>query len=132
MRKVQCCECGKHYDYEEDGFCPKCGAFNQPARTARIGPDGSVVRVDGVNESSHAGSFLHEELHEEMRQRRKSGLAGGVQRIPKARETTPTASDRKRSQKGSLGDLIARILGVIIALNVLRALFQMLGGFRLF
>lgn len=32
MRKVQCEECGKRYDFDEDDFCPRCGAFNPPAR----------------------------------------------------------------------------------------------------
>ena len=30
MREVKCYECGKTYDYDDDGFCPRCGAFNQP------------------------------------------------------------------------------------------------------
>lgn len=34
MRMVRCYECGKSYDYDDDGFCPRCGAFNQPAKTA--------------------------------------------------------------------------------------------------
>ena len=34
MRMVRCYECGRSYDYDEDGFCPRCGAFNQPARPA--------------------------------------------------------------------------------------------------
>ena len=32
MRMVRCADCGKSYDYDDDGFCPKCGAFNQPER----------------------------------------------------------------------------------------------------
>lgn len=43
MRKVDCHECGKRYDYDDDGFCPRCGAFNQPAR-----------RVSSVTRSSAA------------------------------------------------------------------------------
>ena len=35
MRMVRCYACGKRYDYDDDGFCPKCGAFNQPARERR-------------------------------------------------------------------------------------------------
>ena len=34
MRMVRCYACGKRYDYDEDGFCPGCGAFNQPERTS--------------------------------------------------------------------------------------------------
>ena len=52
MRRVRCYECGKRYDFDVDDFCPKCGAFNQPDRTSRIGADGSVIRVDGLNEES--------------------------------------------------------------------------------
>ena len=43
MRRVRCYECGKRYDFDVDDFCPKCGAFNQPDRTSRIGADGSVT-----------------------------------------------------------------------------------------
>ena len=74
MRKVHCYACGKGYDYDDDGFCPKCGAFNLPPRTNRIGADGTVIRVDGLNEQGHVNSFLHEELHAEDRKRRKLGL----------------------------------------------------------
>lgn len=30
MRKVTCKDCGKHYDYEVDDFCPRCGSYNPP------------------------------------------------------------------------------------------------------
>ena len=26
MRMVKCYDCGKRYNYDEEGFCPKCGA----------------------------------------------------------------------------------------------------------
>ena len=74
MRKVHCYACGKGYDYDDDGFCPKCGAFNLPPRSRQIGADGAVIRVDGLNERNHANSFLHEELHAEDRKRRKLRL----------------------------------------------------------
>lgn len=67
MRKVRCYECGKTYDYDTDDFCPKCGAFNQPPKSTTIDANGAVIRVDGINERGHAGSFVHEELHEENR-----------------------------------------------------------------
>lgn len=41
MRRVRCHHCGKGYNYDQDEFCPKCGAFNsppkpgQPVQTAR-------------------------------------------------------------------------------------------------
>ena len=78
MRIVKCYDCGRHYNYDDDGFCPKCGAFNQPAPIARVGADGSIVRVDGLNETGHTGSFTHKEYHEEAKERKKSGLDKGV------------------------------------------------------
>ena len=29
MKKISCASCGKRYDCDADGFCPRCGAFNQ-------------------------------------------------------------------------------------------------------
>ena len=81
MRKVKCYECGRQYDFDTDDFCPRCGAFNQPQRSSRIGADGSVVWADGMNESYHRNSFVHAELHEENRERRGTPLAKGVRRI---------------------------------------------------
>lgn len=97
MRKVQCGECGKSYDYDEDGFCPRCGAFNQPSKSIHINADGSVVRVDGLNESNHAGSFVHRELHEENRERRGSGLSKGVRRAPGGTSASTRSSSSQRS-----------------------------------
>ena len=45
MQQVQCYECGRRYDYDEDGFCPRCGAFNQPPRESRISADGTIIRT---------------------------------------------------------------------------------------
>ena len=56
MRRVRCYECGKRYDFDVDDFCPKCGAFNQPDRTSRIGADGEPGGVVGV---AVVGVFLH-------------------------------------------------------------------------
>lgn len=78
MRKVRCYECGKTYDYDTDDFCPKCGAFNQPPKSTTIDANGAVIRVDGINERGHAGSFVHEELHEENRERKRMGLSKGT------------------------------------------------------
>ena len=74
MRIVKCYECGKRYNYDEDGFCPGCGAFNQPKALSRIAADGSVVRVEGINRRNHEGSFVHQEYHEENRERKGSLL----------------------------------------------------------
>ena len=129
MRKVRCYECGKQYDYDEDGFCPACGAFNQPPRTARISPDGAVVRVDGINERNHADSFVHRELHAEDRERRRVGLEKRAQRLQRPAtgrqrgqqfQMAPriTVSRPQKGQKNTMG-IVGGIIFGIIALNIL-------------
>ena len=74
VRKIICYECGKHYNYDVDDFCPRCGAFTQPERVHRIDAWGDVVRVEGINETNHKGSFVHAELHAENRKRKGTRL----------------------------------------------------------
>ena len=75
MSTVTCYECKKKYNYAEDGFCPRCGSFNQPRRGSYIvDANGDIVRTDGINEASHENSFVHKEYHAEERQRRQLGL----------------------------------------------------------
>ena len=28
MPTIRCAACGKHYDYRQEGCCPRCGAYN--------------------------------------------------------------------------------------------------------
>ena len=137
MRIVKCYECGKRYNYDEDGFCPKCGGFNQPKALSRIGADGSVVWVDGINRRNHEGSFVHQELHEENRERRGSPLEQNMRKRPKkavertvqvqtvlrqplaGRDGRPVhhAATKKRQEGGSA--LLWIIAAVIFLLNLL-------------
>ena len=135
MRKVRCYECGKVYDYDTDDFCPKCGAFNQPPKSTAIDANGAVIRVDGINERGHAGSFVHEELHEENRERRRMGRSKGTRRTPSketapktaARQSAATQSQRWREKKQStLGNLIFWIIAGIVGLNILSSLLGFL------
>ena len=129
MQKVRCYECGKQYDYDEDGFCPKCGAFNQPPRSTAIGADGSVVRADGLNERNHKNSFVHEELHEENRQKKTIGLSKGVRRaetkVPQTGNGTTARKSRSSTRKSSLGGVIFWIIFAIFALNILSNIFYL-------
>ena len=120
MRMVKCYDCGRRYDYDEDGFCPKCGGFNQPVSASRIGADGSVVRAEGINERNHAGSFVHKEYHAEERKRRASGLDKGVDRIPKtskisraAKPAAALAKSGKQGKKGAEGAIIAAVIWIL-------------------
>lgn len=115
MQRVKCYECGKVYDYHEDGFCPRCGSFNQPPRAARISADGTVVRVDGLNEAAHEGSFVHQELHAEKRQRRKYGLDKSMRSIQKVvGEKGRMAGFSPKDRKNPLSVLGWIILAIIV------------------
>ena len=127
MRKVNCYDCGKRYDYDDDGFCPNCGAFNLPPKTSRIGADGDVVRLDGLNERNHANSFVHDELHEENRERRKQNLDRPAVKKPSAewqdvgRMISTTARGKKKAPS-----IVWIILIFVIFVNFLLPLFGMM------
>ena len=95
MRRVKCEDCGKVYDFDTDDFCPRCGAFAFP-KGDRIGADGTVIRVEGISESNHKGSFLHEEYHAENRHRKATGLDRGADRS-RSLHWAPTPSAGKRA-----------------------------------
>ena len=94
MRRVKCEDCGKVYDFDTDDFCPRCGAFAFP-KGDRIGADGTVIRVEGISESNHKGSFLHEEYHSENRHRKAAGLDRGADRS-RGLHWAPTPSAAKK------------------------------------
>jgi len=69
MTVLHCEDCGKRYTYEIDDFCPRCGAYNHPRKSS-----GATLRVDGLLETNHVGSFSHKEVHREKIQRRALNL----------------------------------------------------------
>lgn len=122
MQKVRCYECGKTYDYAEDAFCPRCGAFNQAPRCTRIGADGAVIR-DGLRESGHEGSFLHQEYHQEEKVRRRAGLEK-TKKTPRAAASSSalprTARQRKKSKERSGLDMGAVLRWIVIIFVLLQ------------
>ena len=126
MRKIRCYECGRRYDFDVDDFCPKCGAFNQPGKSVRIGADGAVVRSDGLNEKNHAGSFVHQEFHAENRVRKAVGLSKGIKRGAKAPQPLPKRQENcQKKQKSSAQYIIWIIIGIIVV-NMLSSLIGLL------
>lgn len=133
MRRVRCYDCGKIYDFDVDDFCPRCGAFNQPRNSSAIDARGAVVRVDGISERGHAGSFVHEEFHEENRERKRMGLSKSVRRTAKpgastapamrnfAPPTRSSASGRTSAGKSTKNPaaIIVKVIAAIIIFNVL-------------
>lgn len=130
MSRIRCHDCGKFYHVQEDAFCPHCGAFNQPARTSRINSDGVVVRVDGINEAGHEGSFTHREFHKEERQRRRTGLDKNVQRpLSGIRPSAPGGRgnfSRQKKEKAANSELAKVIVWVVVALMILNVLSRIL------
>ena len=129
MRKVRCHECGKVYNFDAEDFCPRCGAFTQPPKSTAIDADGSVIRVEGINEKNHAGSFVHEELHEENRERRRTGLSKGVRRTspvqPRPAPARPAARTGGSGKgKASPVNWVFLLIGIIIALRILGSVLQ--------
>ena len=56
MRRITCCECGKHYDYDQDEFCPKCGAYNSVSGHGTVADH---ARPKGTNSSIPSSGQLH-------------------------------------------------------------------------
>ena len=92
-----------------------------------------MIRVDGINERGHAGSFVHEELHEENRERKRMGLSKGTRRTAAA-ASQPSAQRPVFRQSGrqdgkvqpAVGKLIFWIFAAIIGLNILSSLVGLL------
>lgn len=131
MEKIRCYECGKLYDWREDPFCPKCGAFN---RQEGGGASGNMaVRRDGLNEADHKGSFLHRELHTEDSQRRRLGLEWTGRKVaPKAqRRAAPQVVMEagrlwnKPKKQVNPAKVVGWIVLLIILWNVFGSLFYM-------
>jgi uncharacterized Zn finger protein (UPF0148 family) len=131
---IRCDDCGRRYDYDEDAFCPNCGAFNQPPKSVLINEAGEVVRVDGMNEAGHAHSFAHEEFHAEEKERRRSGLDKSVRRVTRGEESIQSdvqrtgeeaksaARPQQSGRRGNLkGGVLPWIIFAIILFNLLRS-----------
>lgn len=116
MRKIQCADCGKHYDYDVDDFCPRCGSFNPP-------PDSGATR-----------------LEEELLSRFQGSGAGRPQR----QQPSPRLSSggRPAKRKRSVQRPVALVLAVAailvvalplveaVAAQILQAVYSLLEAFR--
>ena len=123
MRRIVCSECKKHYDFDKDDFCPRCGAFHPPAKTLTVDNFGRVVRVDGINERNHAGSFVHKEVHKEKAQRRMVGMDRDVIK-PTSRK--PAAKKKSDTMNPKVRYILEKFLAYIVAMAVLGYLFSLL------
>lgn len=133
MASIRCKACGCTYDYNKEGMCPKCGAYNRPPRRERVDPDGSIHYLEPHDAAvpPHRGKkvcYKQKTCYEEQarRPRQPAGtgetdnlcaqewenLKGSVQRL-RARYQT---MDKK--QRGNVGKIIiAVVIGLVLLLN---------------
>ena len=106
MRKVTCQDCGKHYDYDVDDFCPKCGSFNPP-------PDGGATRLEqellsrfqhGPAKRSAPSARRREEPAAPARKSRSVPLSG-----------TPDLRPARRKKGGPKALAVALVLVLVLA-----------------
>lgn len=50
MARISCKACGRRYDYEKEGLCPNCGAYNRPPRRETVDINGVVHHLDIAEE----------------------------------------------------------------------------------
>lgn len=88
MAMVQCKACGKIYDYEKNGCCPSCGAYNRPPRRERVDADGTVHHLTGQERRSvpHGGKVCFEKkvcFEDEARRAREklNSLSGPARQV---------------------------------------------------
>lgn len=133
MASIRCKACGCTYDYNKEGMCPKCGAYNRPPRRERVDPDGSIHYLeprDAAVPPHHGKKVCYEKktCYEEQtrRSRQPAGtgeaddhraqewenLKGSVQRL----RTRYQTMDKK--QRGNVGKIIiAVVIGLVMLLN---------------
>jgi len=105
-----------------------------------VSADGSVVRVDGLNEANHQKSFVHAELHRENRMRRFTGLSKSADRSAAAAKNLLNQTAQRQARNRQSGKrqgnpdvfkVVIWVVGAIIALNVLTTIlgvvFALLG-----
>ncbi len=123
MKKVICSDCGKRYDFDKDDFCPRCGVFNPPPKQLGVDNYGNVVRVDGINERNHTGSFVHKEAHREKAVRRIKGLDRDA--IKAAKSISPVKR-KSATMHPQVRYVLEKALAYIVSMAVLWYLFSLL------
>lgn len=133
MASIRCKACGCTYDYNKEGMCPKCGAYNRPPRRERVDPDGSIHYLEPRDAAvpPHRGKkvcYEQKTCYEEQTRRpcqpagtgetdalcaqEWENLKGSVQRLWTRYQTM----DKK--QRGNVGKIIiAVVIGLVLLLN---------------
>ena len=74
MASIRCRACGSVYDYDKEGFCPKCGAYNRPPQREWVDAEGGI-RYAGQEQACRGEKVCFEE-----QTRHPNHLSGGTRR----------------------------------------------------
>ncbi len=109
MANIRCKVCGKTYNYEQEGMCPKCGAYNRPPRRERVDPDGTVHELresENGTVPNHPGKKACYE--EQVRMLFSQGARQAAAKL------FPKKSEKKRERQ-----LVLLFVGVVALLTVI-------------
>lgn len=95
MASIRCRACGSVYDYDKEGFCPKCGAYNRPPQREWVDAEGGI-RYAGQEQACRGEKVCFEE------QTRRPG--------PSPQRHTP----KKNTASGVVGAVIAAAIAVVV------------------
>lgn len=109
MPTIRCAACGKHYDYRQEGCCPRCGAYNRPPRREWVEADGSVHHGTPSEKVCYEKKVCFEE---QTRKPRKKTSA------PRAASTTPKPSRIRYSKGNPRNNSLAFVIIAIVFLLI--------------
>ena len=109
MPTIRCAACGKHYDYRQEGCCPRCGAYNRPPRREWVEADGSVHHGTPSEKVCYEKKVCFEE---QTRKPRKKTSA------PRAASTTPKPSQIRHSKGNPRNNILAFVIIAIVFLLI--------------
>lgn len=103
MATIRCKACGRVYNYDKNGTCPKCGAYNRPPRKEIVEADGTVRYVTTENKVC----YEEEECYEEDVRQRGSTYAytpdvSGDTKDTNGHDRSDSVADRLRKKRDSL------------------------------
>lgn len=79
MASIRCKTCGKAYDYDKEGFCPDCGAYNRPPRQERTDAEGGIRYAGQEKVCGEEKARFEEQIHRsEPKKNAASGVVGAV------------------------------------------------------
>lgn len=127
MQMIRCAACGRRYDYQQEGCCPRCGAYNRPPRREWVDADGTVHH--GKNRAQarpRPGKVCYEEkvcFEEQARKPRKkvaapSAAQSGERTVQSVQKPIKTYSSRRGTQNSSAGVAIVAIVLVFALLMI--------------